>query len=53
MNVEQDVAAYYTSQNLEERILGMLQSAGTNLDQLHAKDTAAVDNFHVGGHEST
>lgn len=53
MNVEQDVATYYTSQNLEQRILGMLQSAGTNLDQLHAKDTAAVDNFHVGGHDST
>ena len=53
MNVEQDVAAYYTTQNLEERILAILQAAGRNVDQLQSKDIEAVDNFHVGGREAT
>jgi SAM-dependent methyltransferase len=53
MRVEQQVAAYYTRGTLEEKIIATLQGAGKNLEQLRADDFAAVDNFHVGGHEAT
>jgi ubiquinone/menaquinone biosynthesis C-methylase UbiE len=53
MSVEQNVAAYYTRGTLEEKILGILRSTGKNPDQLRPEDIAAVDNFHVGGLEST
>ena len=53
MNVEQNVAAHYTRGTLEEKILGILRSTGKNPDQLRPEDIAAVDNFHVGGLEST
>jgi ubiquinone/menaquinone biosynthesis C-methylase UbiE len=38
---------------LEERILGMLRTAGKNLDRLSTEDFAAVDEFHLGGREAT
>jgi ubiquinone/menaquinone biosynthesis C-methylase UbiE len=53
MNVEQNVAAYYTRGTLEEKILVILRSSGKNVEQLRAEDIAAVDNFHVGGLEAT
>jgi ubiquinone/menaquinone biosynthesis C-methylase UbiE len=53
MNVEERIAAYYSRGKLEEKILGMLRSAGKNLDQLSTEDLAAVDEFHVGGREAT
>lgn len=53
MDVEGQVAAHYTRGTLEERILGMLRTAGKNLDQLRTEDFAAVDEFHVGGREAT
>jgi len=53
MSVEQQVAAHYTRGTLEEKILATLRDAGKDLAQLRAQDFAAVDNFHVGGHEAT
>lgn len=53
MNVEQDVAAYYTRGKLEEKIVGALRSAGRNPDSLSVEDLAALDNLHVGGREAT
>jgi ubiquinone/menaquinone biosynthesis C-methylase UbiE len=53
MDVEEQVAAYYTRGMLEERIVAMLRTAGKNLDQLSTEDFAAADEFHVGGREAT
>jgi len=53
MNVEEQVASYYTRGGLEEKILAALVSAGKNLEQLSTHDLALLDNFHVGGQEST
>ena len=53
MNVEQQVANYYTHEKLEEKIMGVLRSAGKNVEQLRADDLAAIDEFHLGGLEAT
>src|SRR5436305_7324461 len=53
MDVEKDIAAHYTRGTLEEKIVGGLRSAGKSMDQLTVEDFAALDNFHVGGHEAT
>ena len=53
MNIEQQVANYYTRGKLEDKILGMLRGAGKNLEQLRADDLAAIDEFHLGGREAT
>ena len=53
MNIEQKVASYYTHEKLEDKILGMLRSAGKNIDQLRADDLSAIDEFHLGGREAT
>jgi ubiquinone/menaquinone biosynthesis C-methylase UbiE len=53
MNVEEQVASYYTRGSLEEKIREALVRAGKNVDQLSIGDLAPLDNFHVGGHEST
>jgi SAM-dependent methyltransferase len=53
MNLEQQVATHYTPGFLEQRIMDALQSAGRNLDQLSPGDLAAIEDFHLGGREST
>lgn len=53
MSIEQKVATYYTREKLEDKILGMLRSAGKNVDQLRAEDLSAIDEFHLGGIEAT
>lgn len=53
MNIEQQVANYYTRENLEDKILQLVRSAGKNLEQLRSDDTAPVDEFHLGGREAT
>jgi len=53
MDIEQQVASYYTRDKLEDKIVGLLRSAGKNLEQLRADDLAAVDEFHLGGREAT
>jgi len=52
MNVEKEVAAYYTGGRLEEKILGTLRSAGKDLTQLRTDDLVAIDDLHVGGREA-
>lgn len=53
MNIEQQVADYYTRGKLEDKIVNMLRSAGKDLGQLHTEDLAAIDEFHLGGREAT
>ena len=53
MDIEKDVAAHYTRGTLEEKIIGGLRSTGKNPEQVTVEDFAALDNFHVGGHEAT
>ena len=53
MNIEQQVASYYTSGKLQDKIVGLLRSAGKNLEQLRTDDIAAIDEFHLGGREAT
>jgi len=53
MNVEQQVANYYTHGKLEDKIMGVLRSAGKDVEQLRADDLAAIDEFHLGGLEAT
>jgi ubiquinone/menaquinone biosynthesis C-methylase UbiE len=53
MKLEEQVAAYYTRDALEERILEALRSAGKNPERLCIDDLALLDNLHVGGGEST
>jgi ubiquinone/menaquinone biosynthesis C-methylase UbiE len=53
MNLEQQVADYYTHGKLEDKILSLLRNAGKNPDQLHADDLAAIDEFHLGGRDAT
>jgi len=52
MNVEQQVATYYTRGMLEQKILGALRNAGKNVEQLSTRDLEALDNLHVGGREA-
>jgi ubiquinone/menaquinone biosynthesis C-methylase UbiE len=53
MNIEQQVASYYTRGELEDKILGMLRNAGMDTEQLRADDLARIDEFHLGGREAT
>ena len=53
MNLEQQVASYYTREKLDDKIVGLLRAAGKNPDQLRADDLAAVDEFHLGGRDAT
>jgi ubiquinone/menaquinone biosynthesis C-methylase UbiE len=53
MTIEQQVADYYTRGKLEDKIVGMLRSAGKDTGHLHAEDLTAIDEFHLGGHEAT
>jgi ubiquinone/menaquinone biosynthesis C-methylase UbiE len=53
MSIEQQVANYYTHGKLEDKLVGLLRSAGKNLEQLRTDDLAAIDEFHLGGREAT
>jgi SAM-dependent methyltransferase len=53
MNIEQQVASYYTRGKLEDQIVGMLRNAGKDLERLSPEDLAAIDEFHLGGREAT
>ena len=53
MNIEKQVADYYTHGKLEDKIAGVLRSAGKNFDQLGTEDLAPIDEFHLGGLEAT
>ena len=53
MKTEEKVAEHYTRGKLEEAILAAAKAAGKDAAQLTASDLAAVDEFHVGGLETT
>ncbi len=53
MSVETNVAAHYTSGTLEQKIVGLVRASGKTADQLSVEDFAALDNFHLGGLQST
>jgi ubiquinone/menaquinone biosynthesis C-methylase UbiE len=53
MSAEAKVAGYYNQPRLEERILRAVEQAGRDSAQLTAADLAPVDEFHIGGIEST
>lgn len=53
MKAEAQVSAHYTRGKLEEAILAAARAAGKDGGALAAADLAPVDEFHVGGLEST
>ena len=53
MNVEEQVAAYYTRRALEQKILFALEKAGKDIGRVTAEDLGPLDNFHLGGRQST
>jgi ubiquinone/menaquinone biosynthesis C-methylase UbiE len=53
MSTEEKVAEHYGKDGLEEKILRALQSMGLDIDHASIADLAPVDEFHVGGLEST
>lgn len=53
MSTEAKVTSHYGRGRLEQSILAALAREGKNLQDLKAEDLAAVDEFHVGGLEST
>jgi SAM-dependent methyltransferase len=53
MDVEHEVAAYYGRGELEDRVLSSLRRAGKDLEHLTQQDLSAIDEFHLGGREST
>jgi ubiquinone/menaquinone biosynthesis C-methylase UbiE len=53
MGAEEQVAAHYTSGALKDRILTSLRAAGKNPEELTADDLGGMDEFHLGGREST
>ncbi|GAC1633432.1 MAG: class I SAM-dependent methyltransferase [Candidatus Acidiferrum sp.] len=53
MNIEQNVASYYTRGHLEESILRALTQAGKDPANLTHNDLSALDEFHAGGRDAT
>jgi SAM-dependent methyltransferase len=53
VKTEESVAEHYSRRKLEEAILAAVRSAGKDPGRLTAEDLAPVDEFHVGGLEST
>jgi len=51
--LEPDVEAHYTSEDLGRRILTALEGAGVDVDRLTVDDLAGVDAFHVRGRAAT
>jgi len=53
MKLENQVAEHYTQGALEQKIMGALQAAGKDAEVLRSEDLAPLDEFHIGGLEST
>ncbi|MDH3666821.1 MAG: class I SAM-dependent methyltransferase [Paracoccaceae bacterium] len=53
MNVEDTVAAHYTSGALTESIMSALAELGVDVSAPKPGDLKPVDEFHTGGHEAT
>ncbi|HTS06466.1 MAG TPA: class I SAM-dependent methyltransferase [Candidatus Eisenbacteria bacterium] len=52
MTIERQVAEHYTQDQLDEKILQAVRSAGKNPDSITPHDLDALDNLHLGGRES-
>ncbi len=50
---EQAIERQYGRSSLGAELLGALESAGKDLDRLRPADTAAFDEFHIGGKKAT
>jgi len=48
-----EVAAHYTTGELEQRVLGALREAGVDPERLTPDDLAPVDGFHIRGRPAT
>src|SRR5437899_11989095 len=53
MKAERAVAGHYGKSGLEEKILAALVRAGIDVNNMTSADLAPVDEFHVGGIDST
>jgi SAM-dependent methyltransferase len=53
MNTENLVREHYSSDDLEERVLGALRDAGVDVDHLTVDDLGGLDQLHVGGRAAT
>jgi MPBQ/MSBQ methyltransferase len=53
LNIEQQVAAHYSRDDLASVILAALQQAGKDITRLQPQDLAAVDEFHIRGAQAT
>ncbi|EPC02002.1 hypothetical protein L861_20330 [Litchfieldella anticariensis FP35 = DSM 16096] len=51
--IEEGVAQHWSHGSLEREILDGLAAMGRDLDNVQIEDLAAVDEFHMGGHEAT
>lgn len=52
-SIEKDVAQHYGDADLLSRILSALEADGYDLERLQSEDLAPVEEFHIGGREST
>lgn len=52
-SIENDVAQHYGDADLLSRILSALEADGYDLERLQSEDLAPVEEFHIGGREST
>lgn len=48
-----DVAGHYERDNLLDTLLRALRDAGLDPDDLHPRDLAPLDEFHIGGRQAT
>jgi ubiquinone/menaquinone biosynthesis C-methylase UbiE len=53
LTTEDEVARYWSHGALERAILDGLTAMGRDPDSVQPEDLAAVDEFHMGGHEAT
>jgi SAM-dependent methyltransferase len=53
MNIEEQVEAHYSRDDLASTILSALQQAGKDITQLRPQDLAGVDEFHIRGAQAT
>jgi len=53
MSLDQTITQHYTHGSLEQTILTVLKAAGKDVDHLTHADLSTVDEFHIGGRQST
>src|SRR5690348_4300841 len=53
MSLDQTITRHYTHGSLEQTIVAVLKAAGKDVDHLTQADLSTVDEFHIGGRQST